>query len=432
MGIPRPSPGDGLPLLITGHMYQIMPYVVGLSGIRDRLGEGPLRALARVASRAPRILRLARPFADGRSVALYRGYLRNIASLLRAAGVEFAYDPLEPYPGTLLYELGHDAEFARYARAFADYLRGLGASRVITVDPHTRDLLAEVYPRYVEGFGVEVLHYADLLGGLELRDLGISVAYHEPCHFAVRDEPLAAVGSLLGRAAEVRYARRSGRRNLCCGGPAELLRGGVAAAVSWRRFAELKELGADLIVTACPICHVNLNKDGSVVDASEVLAAAAGLKRLRRPLEGARGTAINSFGPAAGLHRSRGNAELPDPAPQLGHGGRRLPHYPAVEVLARSPPGPSWASSTLPRGSSSPRRPTRAARGGTGTTGSPGRGIRASPPRRSRRPASSWMPGRCWTSSSACWTLNHALFSVDGSPRRGSSGGSPVSRAPGP
>ncbi|MFP3401615.1 MAG: (Fe-S)-binding protein [Nitrososphaeria archaeon] len=69
------------------------------------------------------------------------------------------------------------------------------------MDPHTYDLLAEVYPRYVEGFGVEVLHYADLLGGLELRDLGISVAYHEPCHFAVRDEPLAAVGSLLGRVA---------------------------------------------------------------------------------------------------------------------------------------------------------------------------------------------------------------------------------------
>jgi hypothetical protein len=76
---------------------------------------------------------------------------------------------------------------------------------------------------------VEVLHYADLLGGLELRDLGISVAYHEPCHFAVRDEPLAAVGSLLGRAAEVRYARRSGRRNLCCGGPRS------SCAGAWRQ-----------------------------------------------------------------------------------------------------------------------------------------------------------------------------------------------------
>ncbi|MFP3209538.1 MAG: (Fe-S)-binding protein [Nitrososphaeria archaeon] len=71
------------------------------------------------------------------------------------------------------------------------------------MDPHTYDLLAAVYPKYVEGFGadVEVLHYTDLLGGLELKNLGISVAYHEPCHFAVRDEPFTSMGYLLGRVA---------------------------------------------------------------------------------------------------------------------------------------------------------------------------------------------------------------------------------------
>ena len=292
LGIPLPGEAPGRPLLITGHMYQLMSYVVGLSGLRESIGEGPLRAFAHAAAAAPRLLSLSKVFVDRRAAAAYEGYLRNMASLLRAAGVEFSYDPHEPYPGTLLYELGHDEEFSHYARSFADYLRRSGTQRVITVDPHTYDLLSSVYPRYVDGFDreFEVLHYSELLGGLRLRDLGMTVAYHEPCHLVVRDEgdQLNAVGDLLGRSAKVVYSPRSGRRNFCCGGPVELLRGDVAAAVSTRRFRELKGLGADLIVTACPICHANLNKDGSVVDASEVLAAAAGLRPLGHEGRGSR------------------------------------------------------------------------------------------------------------------------------------------------
>ena len=284
LGIPTPGDAPGRPLLVTGHMYQLAPYILGLSALRGSVGEGPLRAAARAASAAPRLLRLSALLVPRPAAAIYDGYLRNVALLLRAAGVEFSYDPREPYPGALIYELGRDDDFSSIARSFVGYLRGTGASRLIAVDPHTYDLLTRVYPRYVEGFEgeFEVLHYSELLGGLELRRLDLRVAYHEPCHLVVRDREAGALGELLGRAAEVVRSPRSGRRNFCCGGPAELLRGDIAAAVSSRRFEELKSLGADVIVTACPICHVNLNKDGSVVDASEVLAAAAGLRQLKR------------------------------------------------------------------------------------------------------------------------------------------------------
>ncbi len=283
LGIPGPRDLPGRPILLTGHMYQLMPYVAGLSRLRARL-EGAMRAAASIAARVPRALSASALLAEARHAEVYDGYLRNIAALLRAAGVEFAYDPDEPYPGTLLHELGHDEEFADYARAFAGRLRRMGVGRVITVDPHTYDLLDRVYPRYVDGFDVEVLHYSELLEGLELRRLDVSVALHEPCHLVLRDRPLRSLEALLGRAAELRIPPRSGRRNFCCGGPAELLRGRLAEEVSRRRFEELKGLGSDLIVTACPICHLNLNKDGSAVDASEVLAASAGLSdRVRVP-----------------------------------------------------------------------------------------------------------------------------------------------------
>jgi len=60
LDIPHPSPGDGRAILITGHMYQLMPYVVGLSGLRGSLSVRPLRAFARAAAQMPQLLRLAR------------------------------------------------------------------------------------------------------------------------------------------------------------------------------------------------------------------------------------------------------------------------------------------------------------------------------------------------------------------------------------
>ncbi|MGC8696815.1 MAG: heterodisulfide reductase-related iron-sulfur binding cluster, partial [Conexivisphaera sp.] len=183
-------PGSGNPQLLTGHMYQLMPYVIGLSKLRRRAGSSSMRVGARIASVHPGLFSLSRAFVDRSLRARYDGYLRKIALLLSAAGIRFSYDPREPYPGTLLYELGYDDEFAAYAGRFAAYLRSRQVSKVITVDPHTWELLRDIYPRYVEGFEdkFEVLHYSELLGGLSLRTLPRTVAYHEPCHFVVRDD----------------------------------------------------------------------------------------------------------------------------------------------------------------------------------------------------------------------------------------------------
>ncbi len=146
------------------------------------------------------------------------------------------------------------------------------------VDPHTYDIMINEYPKYVPGFDLEVVHYLDLLGSLDLkRGLG-SVAYHEPCHLKRRldyDKPL----ELLSKVAEVRLPLHNGRNTMCCGGPDEAFYPGISDNVASIRFKELKDTNAARIVTACPpICFVNLDKDESVVDISEVLIEAMGGK----------------------------------------------------------------------------------------------------------------------------------------------------------
>jgi glycolate oxidase iron-sulfur subunit len=64
---------------------------------------------------------------------------------------------------------------------------------------------------------------------------------------------------------------RSGKNNMCCGGPNEMLYTKLAESVSNARFLELKSTGASKIITACPICYINIAKDDSVTDIASYL-----------------------------------------------------------------------------------------------------------------------------------------------------------------
>ena len=70
-------------------------------------------------------------------------------------------------------------------------------------------------------------------------------------------------------------------RNECCGGYVRLEDPALASKKSSNVFESAKKAGADIIVTACPLCKYNLEKSGSdipVVYITELLAEALGVK----------------------------------------------------------------------------------------------------------------------------------------------------------
>ncbi len=265
-------------VLYTGKMYQLMAYTGGLNRVRDMAGDHVSKLMAGIIANHPSVIRMSASQRDRSFQKQLNNSLRNIVKLLQAAGNHFSYPgPMEPYPGTFLYDLGYLAEFEEYANRVYGFLKEYGAKRIITVDPHTYDLMKHTYPEFVDGFDLEVVFYADLLSGLNISKTDRTVVYHEPCHFVLREDSYSTPLELINRAADTVLAPRNGKRNRCCGGPDELIFPDLSDKVSQERYSELISTGASEIVTACPICLANLSKERKTRDMADLLAEASSL-----------------------------------------------------------------------------------------------------------------------------------------------------------
>lgn len=260
-------------LLYTGNMYQLMSYTANLNKTRKFLGRRTSDVLASIVARFPSIS-FVFSLRNSRTVEqLFSRSLVSIVALLKKAGLKLKYmGTREPYPGTFLHDLGYAKEFRVYAQKITEMLRNEGIRRIITVDPHTYDLLKFKYPEYVENFDFEVLYYLDLIEKLNFNKTDEDVVFHEPCHFVLRDHNYRKPEMILRKVSNVRLAHRSGKRSECCGGPNELLFPELSESVAERRHNDLVKTGASRIVTSCPICFSNLNRGHKITDVADYLA----------------------------------------------------------------------------------------------------------------------------------------------------------------
>jgi Fe-S oxidoreductase len=264
-------PGDAL--LLTGLMYQSIPYIEATTRYLERLEGSRWADYLRFAH----LSRYIPSFLVGRAFALltsaaekqqFDGILQAICRLLTKSGVDFFYHPdMDFYSGILLYDLGDQEGFVEHARFVARTLKLHGVRKIITVDPHTTYALKELYPKYT-GVSFEVQPYFALLRPNEVsRGNGRPpVAIHDPCFYGrylkVAEGPRRLLTGLGLTYAE---ARNCGEFTSCCGGPAESVSPALNREILGRRVAELKANGAP-VVTFCPICLANLIKAGLPVE----------------------------------------------------------------------------------------------------------------------------------------------------------------------
>ncbi|HIQ23527.1 MAG TPA: (Fe-S)-binding protein [Pyrodictium delaneyi] len=298
-GLPLPAPRDiayhwakplnlprsGSMFLYTGVMYQLMPYIKSFVAILERFEDSRLAKALRLAA-SPKLTGLARaaikPERD--EIELAESILTSIARLLARAGINYAYlyeDDM--YTGVILYDMGLEEAFQEHAARVYERLRRRGAKKLITVDPHTTYMLRHVYPKYVDGFDIEVVNYLELLDeALAGRAQpaprlwsGERVVVHDPCLYARALKLVKQPRRLLEHAGlTVLEPRRSGRMTYCCGGPIEALSPRLAGRIASTRLRELREK-APVIVTMCPICFVSFSrvaKNETIVDISIILS----------------------------------------------------------------------------------------------------------------------------------------------------------------
>lgn len=219
--------------------------------------------------------------------------LRDAVKVLSNLGVEFGYlADDEPCCGGLLHYIGMQPEFAKNAQQMYNKLKSLGVKRIIGIVPSCTYTIRNLIPSCVPGYDLEVKHFSQVvlenIQSTELRfPREVKVTYHDPCQLArylgLIEEPRQILRAIKGIEL-VETDLTKGEWATCCGGGGgfEAVFPELSQILAVNRARELLETGAQIIVTQCPGCIMQL-KDGlkelktdgvEVVDLAQIVAIA--------------------------------------------------------------------------------------------------------------------------------------------------------------
>jgi len=213
------------------------------------------------------------------------------AAILNKAGVEFGIlGPKENCCGESIRKTGDEEVFKRLARENIKTFIDHGVKKILVSSPHCYHTFKNEYPDFRVNF--EVIHMTQLLFGLVKegklefsKEYGKRVTYHDPCylgrHNGIFDEPREVLKKVPGLTlTEMPESRVD---SLCCGG------GGGRVWMETQkgqRFSDLRmqqaiDVGAEVLVTACPYCitmfedsrlTLNVTEKIEVKDITEIVA----------------------------------------------------------------------------------------------------------------------------------------------------------------
>ncbi len=193
---------------------------------------------------------------------------RSTAKILSGAGIDFGIlGKAEKDSGHEVRRFGEEMLFQDLKDQNTEAILNCGVEKIITADPHAFNALKKDYVDLppVEHISQTIVKNVNA-GAIHLKPLEAAdkvYVYHDPCylgrHNSVYEDPRAALDAIpnLNR---IEMQGNCGDRSFCCGGgglmlfyePEEEQRMGVL------RVKMAKEGGANVIVTACPFCLVNI------------------------------------------------------------------------------------------------------------------------------------------------------------------------------
>ena len=193
---------------------------------------------------------------------------RCTARILSMAEIDFGIlGPAEKDSGHEARRFGEEMLYQDLRDQNTEAILNSGARRIVTADPHAFNALKKDYTGLpaVEHISQTIVRQIEA-GKIQLKaveDSAKNYVYHDACylgrHNNVYDDPRRAIDAIPG----IRRVEMTGNcrdRSFCCGGgglmlfyePEEDQRMGVL------RVEMAKKAGADVVVTACPFCLVNL------------------------------------------------------------------------------------------------------------------------------------------------------------------------------
>lgn len=258
-------PVKGELLFYTGGEYQLLPFIDSLVKTITHLDQGSKVFSMMMGAR--NILNKTGLNAEKMYASVlakdkdrYNSVCLKAAKVLHSLGYEFCYSGNEElYSGALLYELGYLEDMKNYVQKVVEVIRNSGAKTIICLSPHAAEVFKFIYPKMVEGFDLEIVTFVDLVwqrrDQLAKIEASGAVVIHDSCRLARElgiHQELRDILESVG--ADVKEAPRNREWTSCCGGPIKILFPELSHVIGSRRVNELKESGAEHILTSCPYC----------------------------------------------------------------------------------------------------------------------------------------------------------------------------------
>lgn len=219
--------------------------------------------------------------------------LINAVKILQALGFDYGYlSENEPCCGGILYYSGMERSFADNARSAYQSLKSRSIKEIISIVPSCTYTLKKLFPKYVYPFEIKVLHFLEAVAaGIRYKNLELpsrmKVTYHDPCQLSrflqITHEPRLILESIKG--IELIETRGTNREmSTCCGGGGgfEAVFPELSEKIACNRALELTDTGAEVIVTHCPGCILQIRhalkrldiKNIEVMDITQIIAMA--------------------------------------------------------------------------------------------------------------------------------------------------------------
>jgi len=189
--------------------------------------------------------------------------------LLNVADVNFMLlHPEEWCCGSPALRVGRENLFCELARHNVEAITRAGVERVVTSCAGCYRTLKKDYSEFFGDLPFEIIHTSELIaelikdGSLELaKRIPKTITYHDPCHLGRHMKVFEPPREVLRSIPALKFVEMPRNREtaLCCGAGGGVKAGfpDFARQAALERLLEAREIGARIVVSACPFCAHN-------------------------------------------------------------------------------------------------------------------------------------------------------------------------------
>ena len=200
-------------------------------------------------------------------------------SILKIANIDYETLDDEKCCGSVLLRTGFLDDAIKQMNV---NLKDLEGKTILTSCAGCYKTLKSDYNKYLDA-NLKVIHISqflqDLINENKIKvnmDKDLKLSYHDPCHLGRHMEEYDAPRNVIKAVCDLIEMENIRERSRCCGsgGGVKSAYGDLSNSIAKLRLEEAEKTGAELLVSACPFCKLNLSENSQkleVLDLSEFL-----------------------------------------------------------------------------------------------------------------------------------------------------------------